>query len=320
MKKIPHATKKWLLDSDVPRIRYSAQRLFIPEHLQSELLLEDELIGSLITSLNNWIDEVLKQHNKPDLCMHRLCLLADSGISTEFTPIRPVIETILASFDENNIPTINILLPKVFKGSGEVEKAWVLCDYPQILYSLLKMGVENKKTAQSLVFLESQVRDNGFPCCSSLPKFRGPGAKDDFCPIASLYALKALNQTKKTRCSEAAGHALESLLNHWENRGKQKHYLFGIGTDFKKLKYPMIWYNLLHVLDVVSESNYDPKDSRVREMGETLLEKADDNLCFTPESMYRYYKDEDFANKKQPSQTVTIISLEILKKLRLIGG
>lgn len=319
MQKIPQTTKEWLLSSAVPRIRYMAQRLLAPENLQSELLYEDELIGSLISSLDCWKDEVLMQHNKPDLCMHRLCLLADCGITKDFKPIQPLIETILESFADNTMPTINILLPKVFKGSGEVEKAWVLCDYPQILYSLLKMDVDNKKTSQSLAFLENQVRENGFPCASSLPNFRGPGARGDFCPIASLYALKALNQTEKTRCSEAAGRALESILGHWENRGRQKHYLFGIGTDFKKLKYPMIWYNLLHVLNVISDSEYPPADSRVREMGEVLLEKADENLCFTPESMYRCYKDQDFANKKQPSQTVTIAALEILLKLKLIS-
>ncbi|MFP4383971.1 MAG: hypothetical protein ACLFST_09415 [Spirochaetia bacterium] len=52
-----------------------------------------------------------------------------------------------------------------------------------------------------------------------MPKFRGPGPADDFCPIASLYALKALNQDEETRKSEAAHFA----------------------------KYPMSWYNLLHV-------------------------------------------------------------------------
>lgn len=33
----------------------------------------------------------------------------------------------------------------------------------------------------------------------------------------------------------------QKLFRHWEERGRVKHFLFGIGTDYKKLKYPMIW-------------------------------------------------------------------------------
>ncbi len=34
-------------------------------------------------------------------------------------------------------------------------------------------------------------------------------------------------------------------------RGQKKYFLFGIGTDFHKLKYPLIWYDILHVSDVL---------------------------------------------------------------------
>ena len=129
-----------------------------------------------------------------------------------------------------------------------------------------------------------------------MPKFRGPGPADDFCPIASLYALKALNQDEETRKSEAAHSSAESLLRHWEERGRVKHFLFGIGTDYKKLKYP-----------------------RIRDMGETVLNKADPELQFFPESMYRFYKEEDFANKKEASPTLTVTALPVLNRVGLVG-
>ncbi len=151
-----------------------------------------------------------------------------------------------------------------------------------------------------------------------MKNFRGPGPKNDFCPVASLYSLKALNQDSETAKSDAASIAAESLLGHWEHRGGKKHFLFGIGTDFKKLKYPMIWYNLLHMLSVLSDSEKGKNDPRTLEMAELLLEKADGELRFTPESMYRFYKEEDFADKKRPSPTLTLSALEILIRLSMV--
>ncbi len=70
---------------------------------------------------------------------------------------------------------------------------------------------------------------------------------------------------------------------------------------------------------MVSESNIDCNDSGIQEMGNVLLSKADKELRFTPESMYRYYKDEDFADKKKPSPTVTIEALKTLQKLEMVS-
>jgi len=319
MKEIPDSTVTWLLEAPAPFTRYMAQRFFRPGEEWTGLLIDDPMVRSLISSLADWDREVLKQHSKPDLGMHRLCLLADIGVTNEFGPIQQIIERILNTFNENNIPLIKTLIPKAFRGSGEVEEAWILCDYPQILYSLLKMGVRNEKTLGALAFLETTVRENGSPCLASLPGFRGPGPQSDFCPIASLYALKALNQTAETRKSDAAGNARESLLNHWTERGAKKHFLFGIGTDYQKLKYPLIWYNLLHVLSVISEGEADPGDLRVRGMAEVLLGKADDELRFTPESMYRCYTGQDFSDKKRPSPTLTLAALQVLSALGYVN-
>ena len=281
-------------------------------------LYDDSLVKRLLTSLEDWETEVLKQHNKPDLGMHRLCLLADMGVRAEDEEMKPVIERILGTFGTDGLPRFNILLPKVFRGSGEVEEVWTICDYPQLLYSLMKMGVADARIDHSVKYLSRLYRENGYPCTSSMENFRGPGSKKEFCPIASLYALKALNRDSKIAESEAAASAAESLLRHWEQRGEKKYYLFGIGTDFRKLKYPMIWYNILHFLSVLSDSKNGCKDPRTLEIAEVLLEKADDELRFTPESMYRYYKEEDFADKKNPSQTITLSALEILIKLKMV--
>ena len=124
----------------------------------------------------------------------------------------------------------------------------------------MKMGVADARIEHSVKYLSGLYRENGYPCVSSMENFRGPGAKNDFCPIASLYSLKSLNLKADIVESDAAAVAVESLLHHWEKRGEKKYYLFGIGTDFVKIKYPMIWYNILHVLSVISNSRIGSKD------------------------------------------------------------
>ncbi len=106
-----------------------------------------------------------------------------------------------------------------------------------------------------------------------------------------------------------------SLLSHRELSKEKKFYLFGIGTDFQKLKYPLVWYNLLHVLDALSESDLPEGHPALGEMADLLASKADGELRFTPESMYLFYKGRDFSNKREPSPSLTLRSLQILTRL-----
>ena len=106
------------------------------------------------------------------------------------------------------------------------------------------------------------------------------------------------------------------LLWHWENATERKLYLFGIGTDFRKLKYPFVWYDILHVVDVLSQFPYVHSDPRFQQMVETITKLADDNGRFTPTSMYMAWKKWDFANKKQPSTWITFLICRILKRIQ----
>ena len=48
-----------------------------------------------------------------------------------------------------------------------------------------------------------------------------------------------------------------------------------MGTDFRKLKVPFVWYDLLHVLDVLTQFPWLGHDPRLREMAGLLASKAD---------------------------------------------
>ena len=117
------------------------------------------------------------------------------------------------------------------------------------------------------------------------------------------------------RDSPAARTGAEMLLRHWEHRGVRKMFLFGIGTDFRKLKYPFVWYNVLHVVDVLSRFPFVHADPRFREMVEAITTQADEKGRYTATSMYRAWKGWSFADKKNPSPWLTFLVLRVIKRL-----
>jgi hypothetical protein len=80
-----------------------------------------------------------------------------------------------------------------------------------------------------------------------------------------------------------------------------------MGTDFRKLKLPMAWYNLLHVLSALGGIKGVASDPRYLEMLEILREKLDRSDRATPESIYLFYKSEEWSDKKNPSRLMTIM-------------
>jgi hypothetical protein len=164
--------------------------------------------------------------------------------------------------------------------------------------------------------LARTVDENGWQCIASpdLGRFRGPGRKDDPCPIANVYALKALAQLPEWVDSAATRTGIEMLLSHWEYQKERKLYLFGIGTDFRKLKYPFVWYNLLHVVEVLSLFPFVNRDPRFQEMLNVLTAQANAQGEYTASSMYRAWKDWSFSDKKNPSPWLTFLVERIRKR------
>ena len=101
----------------------------------------------------------------------------------------------------------------------------------------------------------------------------------------------------------------DDLLN------ERKIYLFGVGTDFRKLKYPFIWYDILHVTDVLSRLPFVHTDPRFQEMVETITAQANGEGRYTAGSMYRAWKGWSFADKKSPSPWLTFLVLRVIKRM-----
>jgi hypothetical protein len=276
-------------------------------------------IQELIAQVAAWPGYALKRHNDAGHTIYKFNTLADFGVRADDPGITAGIEAVLANQSSEGSFQTSVNVPKVFGGTGEDGWTWMLCDAPTLLYALLGFGLGGDERVQRAVdHLIGLVNENGWQCVCApeLGKFRGPGRKADPCPIVNVYALKALSQVPEFLDSPAAHTGAEMLLWHWEHQTERKIYMFGIGTDFRKLKYPFIWYDILHVVDVLSRFSFvRAGDPRFREMVATITAQADEEGCYTASSMYRAWKGWSFADKKKPSPWLTFLVLRIQKRI-----
>ena len=321
----PQATLDWLLSSEEPWARYRTlvDLVDLPvgdAEVQAarQAMLAHRQVQGLIAASGEWGERPIKRHNDATHSLYAISTLADFGLCHDDPGMAQVIDALLAHQSSEGAFQSLLNVGKAYGGTGDDSWAWALCDAPTVLYCLLAMGKgDDPRLRRAVDHLAGQVDENGWRChCApELGKFRGPGRKGDPCPIANVYALKALSLVPVYLDSPATRQGAEMLLTHWERRADAKFYLFGIGSDFRKLKYPFVWYDILHVVDVLSRFSFIRGDPRLAEMLDVIVSQADGQGRYTAGSMYQAWKGWSFADKKQPSPWVTYLVLRIRKRM-----
>ena len=279
--------------------------------------LSDPKIKAYLNDITDYHSILVRNHKDPDLPIHKLLFLLDIGFGTDVAEIQTAVDKIMENKDDTGVYKSLTNIPKHFGGSGEDMFGWCLCDAPLLLLALLKAGIDYEKhIKQGVEYLVKFHKDSGFPCTVSqeLGKFRGPGRKDDPCPYASLIMLKLLSAIPEYRDSDIAVNTAMCLLSLWESSLERHPYMFYMGTDFRKLKAPAMWYDLVSVVDVLSHFETPKADVRFREMAAIIKSKQDSNGLFTPESVYQKFKGWDFGQKKNPSPYLTYLCHRVLKR------
>ncbi|SCZ80113.1 hypothetical protein [Acidaminobacter hydrogenoformans] len=281
-------------------------------------MLSHPLVEALIRELKSWPGVVLSSHKSAGQHYHKLAFLADLGLTREDPGVQEILNGVLSHSSEEGLITLPMVISTHHGGNGQETWAWALCDAPVSLYALAKMGYkEDPLVIKGRDFLIGLIRENGWPCKVSkeLGDFRGPGKKEDPCPYVNLILLKFLSLYDQHLLGEPVKIGVETLLDLWENSLTKHPYIFYMGTDFRKLKAPFIWYDILHVLEVLSRFEIAVQDPRFEEMLNIVLEKADQDGLFTPESVWQAWKGWDFGQKKTPSLWMTFIIYRIQKRL-----
>jgi hypothetical protein len=320
---------QWLLESDEPWTRYRTlvDLLDRPEgdaevQAARAAMVAHPQVRALIEQAAAWPGYTLKRHNDAKHPIYALSTLADFGLRANDAGMLPAIEAVMAHQSEEGPFQTPINVPKAFGGTGEDMWTWVVCDAPTLLYALLALGLDDEPRVRKAVdHLAGLVDDNGWRCraASELGRFKGPGRREDPCPIANVYAPKALSLVPDLVNSPATRAGTEMLLWHWGLECDRKLFLFGVGRKFRWLKYPFVWYDILHVTDVLSRFPFVRQDPRFCEMVDTIAEQADEDGRYTAGSMYKAWKGWSFADKKAPSPWLTFLVLRIRKRVGQSG-
>lgn len=283
-----------------------------------ERLIEHPQVHAILEELASWPGAALKSHKSAGHLLHKLTFIADLGLRQGDSAVDKVIERVLAhQSDEGPFEIVMNIHPR-YGGKGEDEWVWMLCDAPLTLYALVKFGLQDDTRIQTAVeHLSGMVRENGWPCVVSKKagSFRGPGKKGDPCPYANLAMLKVLAEFDEWQNSEATRLGVEAALTLWAERRERHPYLFYMGTDFSKLKAPLIWYDILHVTDILTRFPWARSDKRLLEMVGVIQAKADTDVRYTPESVWMAWKGWDFGQKKEPSPWLTFLVRRMLNRI-----
>lgn len=311
----------WLLEGDAwvqygTRVHLLKQDAGQPDVLRArQAMLEQPFIIELITELHGWPGLTISSHKSAGQFFHKLAFAAHIGLKRTDPGMDVIIEKVLAHQDPQGPIQLRSNTPVHYGGSGEETWGWALCDAPLILYALVNFGLaDDPRVQKGVEYLLGLVRENGWPCAVSpeLGSFRGPGRKEDPCPFATLIMLRLVASLPDLRDSSAARQGAESLLSLWEQRRDKHPYIFYMGTDFCKLKFPLVWYDILHVTSVLAQFPWLTGDTRLAEMREIIRGKADANGRYTIESAWQVWKAQEFGQKKTPSRALTMQVLRAL--------
>lgn len=282
-----------------------------------QAMLAHPLVKGLLANVNQWPGGIVNNHKKADLLMHQLVFLADLGLTVEDDGIAPACEKIISGQSPEGPFTVMTNISTAYGGAGVDFQAWSACDYALTLYALVKFGLaEHPAVQKAIQFMLEQRSEVGWRCHFSIGygNFRPPGKKSDPCPDATLVCMKVLSALPQKDYAQFAQPAVDTLLQLWQQREKSHPYIFYMGNDFCKLKAPFIWYDILNVFEVLSHFVSAHPNPALREMAEIISAKADPEGRFIPESVYLWWKDWDFGQKKAPSPWITLLVHRMLMR------
>ena len=312
-----------LLSVSEPWLQYAIKINLLGENKEglSDLrneALKDKKIQAYLNGVSDFHSTLISNHKNPQLPIRKLLFLFDIGFDTDIPEIESAINQLMSNKDKHGVYQSLTNIPKHYGGTGEDSFGWCLCDAPLLLMALLEAKVDYQQhIKQGVDFLVALNQPQGFPCSVSeeFGKFRGPGRKSDPCPNATLIMLNLLSSIDEFHDSDIVANSIETILTLWESSRERHPYMFYMGTDFRKLKAPAMWYDIVSVTDCLSKYECVRNDKRFLEMVGIIKEKQDEKGMFTPESIYTKCKGWDFGQKKVASPYLTYLCVRLMGRL-----
>lgn len=311
----------WLLTSN-PWTKLMTQKvlLTLPDTSEDVILSQKELethpdIKKLIDETTHWFEITPKRHDDAKMSHYQLKMLADFGFTESDPGIKNIIEQVMLHV-ENDTFAIKQALPergKTSKISDDFDEWHALpCDSPIISSTLYRLGNRSDSLMRSIECIKKKwSTETGWFChlffVNSQYKKHQMG-----CMMAGLQALELFSLFPDNVDEKVIQNAFQPLKYHKEY-GKSLYY-FGRSKKFWSFKYPYVWYNALYIADVLSRFDRFKEEEVLKEIIEWIESSQDENGRFQPTSMFMYYKDWDFANKREKSPWITYLCCKILKQ------
>ncbi len=303
----------WLLDGPA-WIIYAVQSQLLEQTPSIEPVLKDESVRTVLDRMQD--DETgfpalqsgslsYKTTPKGGNVYWDLFFLSDIGLKAKDLSIEQNLEDIF-----------QLQLPdKLFMTWNEMRPSYY-CISTIIIASIIKMQDPNDYRIRQFIemILNTQRLDGGWHCSAK----RAIGKKyqhTESCPMDNLNILYILGQYPEYRKDPGFYGAINLLLRHWEKR--QEHwrpYGFGVGSRYSALKYPVVKYGILRVLDVLSLYPHALKDDRFHEML-SFVKKKSQKGKYLAESVVQSFKGFEFGQKRKPSRWITLLVERIEKRL-----
>ncbi len=327
--------RQWLLESDEPAARWVALTGLLDRPAADadvaaahEAVLQHPGTRDLLHRLAPWDVEIpLSGHDKPEYAPNLLGLLADMGVTARDDPrIERILDAMLEHQDADGR----------FQALGrwrDMDTAlWgsMPCDSHAIAETLARSGLaEDHRVRRAFDGIAADMADTDQGSawlCRSDPQvaFRGPGRKSDFCPQATLEALRAFSYVPSGSRPQGVSAAGRVSLRAWRERGIEKPYMFGHGRQFKRAKWPVTWYGAFELADVIGRypelwdgASADPADrSAMAEVAACLVAyNLDADGRVVPRSCFKGFEAYSFGQKKAPSAFATARLAVVLRRL-----
>ncbi len=307
---------QWLLESDEPWTRYRTLVDLLDRSLDDSKVMAARAAVTRAEPVKRIFDAQRKdggweadylcyscssQHQGDTMSL--LSVFADFGLTVEDERVARACEFALRfQTDSGN-----------FRVTTEDSQTFI-CLSANTVRSLAALGlIDDERLQRTYQYIvETQRLDGGWIHSKSAQRGQ-PREHVPSCPHATLNVLWALAEHPELRESRVARDGAEVVLRHWAERTRL--YGWGIGSTWPRLKYPFIWYGLLKYADVLSRFAFLKDDPRLREVIAVLIAKQDDAGHWRAESVYKYWKDFDFGQKKAPSPWITLLALRIIKRV-----
>ncbi|MFX0023738.1 MAG: hypothetical protein ACFE9S_15535 [Candidatus Hermodarchaeota archaeon] len=293
-----------------------------PEVIKShKSVLKDPLVNYLLDNLSDWEKDLTKAHNKADYLPNQLWLLLDWGVKPEDDKrMQEAIDKILSHQDEENGQFLAYIEAYDRKTKTKYPM-WssAICDHNIIVPVLLLAGLEKDKQVEFGLkrmneLLKDTAQGKGWKCEPWLyNKRRGPGRVNDTCPMIMADALRGYWVISEEKWPNGLLEAGKTLMSCWSNRTEHKPYMFGHGKNFRLPRAPFFWYNIGTVLDATRHYPTLVKTQAFRELAAVSLLEFTQNGVYIPKTVYLYFKDYSFGQKKEPSPWMTLFLSRIYK-------